>query len=1036
MRYAYLRKMILGMAVLWLMFGWFSIAFSAQIKLAWDANGEADLAGYKVYHGTSSGSYGTPTNVGKVTSYTLTGLTTGQTYYIAVTAYDSSSNESDLSDEISGVAKDPSQTVAITIAANTAGRQITVDGTTLTAPQTFNWTTGSSHTIGVSSPQSGASGTRYIYSNWSDGGAQTHTITVPSSAATYTTNFTTQHSLTTSVNPSGAGTVSPSGTSWYNSGQTVSLSASAGGGYTFVNWSGDLTGSSNPASLTMSGPRNVVANFSAIPETVSAPSTPGGPSSGTTGVAYTYTTGGSTSNLGHSIQYRFDWGDSTYSNWSSSTSASKTWPSIGTYSVRAQARCATHTSVESPWSNARSVVVTQGTVSCTVATTPAGLRITVDETSYDAPHTFNWTPGAARQLSVSSPQSGTSGTRYIYSNWSDGGAQTHTITVPSSAATYTANFTTQHSLTTSVNPSGAGTVSPSGTNWYNSGQTVSLSASAGGGYTFVNWSGDLTGSSNPASLTMSGPRNVVANFTAPSQGSLVVTPSDSVSSSGNKGGPFGPSSHVFTLQNTSGTSFNWMVSKSQSWSSLSQETGSLLPGASTTVTVSINEAANTLDPGSYSDAIKFTNTSNNSGDTTRSVNLTVSAEALITHRIDSHPTGREVWVDGVPHKTPKKFKWQSGSLHTVSTVDSQEGANGKRFRFSSWSDGGAVTHTITAPLDPTTYTASFIVEFSLETSVNDESRGTLNLSGLQWYEKGATVSLTGVPAGGYKFKNWKNSLGQVVGKDNPFSVTMNRPKKIKANFAHITYPLTVTKVPPGGGRVSRTPSKSNYFHGEQVTLTAKPKYGYTFVGWGGDTTGAESTVTITVDSQKTVTANFTADPEVPQVAATSDKAETRMPLIGQLESPGDGKTLSGVKPIYGWALDGEAVTKVELFIDGQYVCQIPYGGLREDIREAHAKYPGAEQAGFALVWNYSVLSAGEHMVGIRVHNSGGEALDLSARVSVIKFHGDVVTDMNPDTPTTCPVTVTADGVTRTYDVNLQWDSEIQDFSIIDIVPKD
>jgi hypothetical protein len=83
-----------------------------------------------------------------------------------------------------------------------------------------------------------------------------------------------------------------------------------------------------------------------------------------------------------------------------------------------------------------------------------------------------------------------------------------------------------------------------------------------------------------------------------------------------------------------------------------------------------------------------------------------------------------------------------------------------------------------------------------------------------------------------------------------------------------------------------------------------------------------------------------------------------------------------------------------------------------------------------------VLSAGEHTVGIRVHNSRGEALDLSARVSVIKFHGDVVTDMNPDTPATCPVTVTADGVTRTYDVNLQWVSEIQDFSIIDIVPKD
>jgi uncharacterized repeat protein (TIGR02543 family) len=236
--------------------------------------------------------------------------------------------------------------------------------------------------------------------------------------------------------------------------------------------------------------------------------------------------------------------------------------------------------------------------------------------------------------------------------------------------------------------------------------------------------------------------------------------------------------------------------------------------------------------------------------------------------------------------------------------------------------------------------------------------------------------------------------------------------------------------------VSRTPSKSNYFHGEQVTLTAKPKYGYTFVGWGGDATGTEKTITLLVDSQKAVTANFVLDPEVPQVAPTADKAEARLPLIGRLESPGDGKTLSGVKPVYGWALDGEEVTQVELFIDGQYVCRIPYGGLREDIRETHPEYPEAGQAGFALVWNYSVMPAGEHTVGVRVQNSRDETLDLSANVSVIKFHGDVVTDVNPETPTTCPVTVTADGVTKTYDVNLRWVNEVQDFGIVEIVPKD
>jgi hypothetical protein len=84
-------------------------ALAAQIRLAWDPNTESDLAGYRVYFGTSSRNYGPPINVQNVTVYALTGLTKGQTYYVAVTAYDSSGNESGLSNEVSGVAAQPDQ---------------------------------------------------------------------------------------------------------------------------------------------------------------------------------------------------------------------------------------------------------------------------------------------------------------------------------------------------------------------------------------------------------------------------------------------------------------------------------------------------------------------------------------------------------------------------------------------------------------------------------------------------------------------------------------------------------------------------------------------------------------------------------------------------------------------------------------------------------------------------------------------------------------------------------------------------------------
>jgi hypothetical protein len=54
MRKVFLRRMIKGMTVVCIILGWFSLALSAEIKLAWDANIESDLAGYNVYYGTLS----------------------------------------------------------------------------------------------------------------------------------------------------------------------------------------------------------------------------------------------------------------------------------------------------------------------------------------------------------------------------------------------------------------------------------------------------------------------------------------------------------------------------------------------------------------------------------------------------------------------------------------------------------------------------------------------------------------------------------------------------------------------------------------------------------------------------------------------------------------------------------------------------------------------------------------------------------------------------------------------------------------------
>ena len=231
-------------------------------------------------------------------------------------------------------ATNPPTTISVTVQTNVSGRSFSVDGTNYSSAQTFTWTSGSSHTISTTSPQSGGTGTQYVWSNWSDGGAISHSV-APTNNVTYTANFTTQYQLTTSAGT--GGTVSPSSGNFYNAGQGVQIQATPNSGYTFSGWAGSgngsYSGSNNPANITMNGPITETATF-------------------------------------------------------------------------------TQTPVDVP---------------VTVGTNPVGRSFTVDGTTYTSTKQLNWKSDEAHTIGVSSPQSGGTGIQYVWSNWSDGGAISHTV---------------------------------------------------------------------------------------------------------------------------------------------------------------------------------------------------------------------------------------------------------------------------------------------------------------------------------------------------------------------------------------------------------------------------------------------------------------------------------------------------------------------------------------------------------------------------------------------------------------------------------
>jgi hypothetical protein len=125
------------------------------------------------------------------------------------------------------------------------------------------------------------------------------------------------------------------------------------------------------------------------PETISTPRIPSGPSSGVTGVSYTYSAGGAVSNLGHPVEYQFDWiGDySDESDWGPET-RTRMWTVPGTYHIQVMAHCANHPSVGSSWSASLTV-----TISVPISLTGPSDQSHFTACSLYAPPMFSWNAG-------------------------------------------------------------------------------------------------------------------------------------------------------------------------------------------------------------------------------------------------------------------------------------------------------------------------------------------------------------------------------------------------------------------------------------------------------------------------------------------------------------------------------------------------------------------------------------------------------------------------------------------------------------------
>ena len=151
--------------------------------------------------------------------------------------------------------------------------------------------------------------------------------------------------------------------------------------------------------------------------------------------------------------------------------------------------------------------------------------------------------------------------------------------------------------------------------------------------------------------------------------------------------------------------------------------------------------------------------------------------------------------------------------------------------------------------------------YTLTVNVSPSGSGSVQVAPLKNnYVNPEQVTLTAQPGVDYAFIGWS---GDASGSTNPLTITMNSNKSITAVFESTAppppteiYTLTISVNPTGTGSVAVNPQKPKYAQDEQVTLTATPASGNTFLNWSGNASGSTNPLTITMNSNKSITANF------------------------------------------------------------------------------------------------------------------------------------------------------------------------------------
>ncbi len=152
-------------------------------------------------------------------------------------------------------------------------------------------------------------------------------------------------------------------------------------------------------------------------------------------------------------------------------------------------------------------------------------------------------------------------------------------------------------------------------------------------------------------------------------------------------------------------------------------------------------------------------------------------------------------------------------------------------------------------------------------ALTSEGGGTVTKSPIaSSYLSNSVVTITAIPNPGETLISW---AGDATGSNATTTVTMGRPKAVHAIFS-----FSLTTSVRGNGSLTRDPDLTHYTNGAVVLLSATPAVGSIFTGWSGNASGTINPLSVVMDTNKNITANFVLTNLLPPNITAPPRSQT------------------------------------------------------------------------------------------------------------------------------------------------------------------